>query len=236
VRSRLESRVPSRVISPVVSRLTRRIVLLLALSACSPAPPDEAREGAAPGARNPIADDDPNQPPLAVGRETDDPAAHLARLKTVIRQDAITSYGDECGTISVPDDAFIPIEITGGGLTELAVPYGRVECGLGLTRFSGTGGVMVQFWIGSGGPVRLLVEQQVHGFTPAGNRLITMQHGGFCPGGAGPDQCRVVYEWNDRDRRLDVVDRQLASTLGAVDPMTFEWEDLSRFQPSSDSN
>jgi hypothetical protein len=171
---------------------------------------------------------DPNQPAIAIGRESDHPEAHLTRLKAVIRQDASTSYGDECGTISVPDAAMIPVEITGGGVPEMAVTFGRVQCGIGATRFSGTGGVMIQFWIGSGGPVRLLLEQQIHGFTAMGNRLITMQHGGFCPGGAGPDQCRVTYQWNDKDRRLDVVERVLASELGRVDRMDHEWEELSR--------
>jgi hypothetical protein len=171
---------------------------------------------------------DPEQPAMIVARESDNPAAHMARLKAVIRQDAVTSYGAECGTIEVPDNAFIPVEITGGGLPEIAVTFGRVHCGLGMNRFSGTGGVMMQFWIGSGGPVRLLLEKQMHGFTPAGTRLITMQHGAYCPGGAGPDQCRVIYQWNDQDRRLDVIERRLASTLNRTEPMTYDWEKVSR--------
>ncbi|HEX8694399.1 MAG TPA: hypothetical protein VF746_18400 [Longimicrobium sp.] len=171
---------------------------------------------------------DPDRPTVLVGRESDDPGAHMARLKAVVRQDARTSYGAECGTISVPDDAFIPIEITGGGLAEVAVTFGRVRCGLGPTRFSGTGGVLVQFWIGSGGPVRLLLEQQMHGFTPVDEGLVTMQHGGYCPDGAGPDQCRVTYRWNDRDRRLEVVERRLASSPGRVEAMAYDWETLSR--------
>jgi hypothetical protein len=170
----------------------------------------------------------PQAPAIVVARESDQPEAHLRRLKAVIRQDAATSYGAECGTLVVPDNAFIPVEITGGGLPELAVSFGRVRCGLGATRFTGTGGVLMQFWIGSGGPVRLLLEQQMHGFTARGDGLVTMQHGGFCPDGAGPDQCRVTYRWNDKDRRLDVVERALASKLGRVDRMEHEWEELSR--------
>jgi hypothetical protein len=154
---------------------------------------------------------DPEQPAMIVARESDNPAAHM-----------------ECGTIEVPDNAFIPVEITGSGLPEIAVTFGRVHCGLGMNRFSGTGGVMMQFWIGSGGPVRLLLEKQMHGFTPAGTRLITMQHGAYCPGGAGPDQCRVIYQWNDQDRRLDVIERRLASTLNRTEPMTYDWEKVSR--------
>ena len=160
----------------------------------------------------------------------DDLVAHLERLRRAIRRDAEESYGEECGGISVPDDAMIPVEITGGGLPEMAVTFGRVECGIGLTRFSGTGGVLVQFWIGSGGPVRLLLEHQMHGFRTDGTRLVSLQHGGFCPGGAGPDQCRVTYQWNDRDRRFDVVERRLASTLVMEERMEYDWEALSRRQ------
>ena len=76
--------------------------------------------------------------------------------------------------------------------------------------------------------MRLLLEQQMHGFTAEGDRLITMQHGASCPGSAGPDQCRVVYRWNDRDRRLEVVERRLASSIGQVDEMAYDWETLSR--------
>jgi hypothetical protein len=160
---------------------------------------------------------------MVVGRESDEPTEHFARMKAVIRQDAVTSYGAACGTITIPEDAFIPIEVTGGGLPELAVPFGRVECAAGATCFSGTGGGLVQFWIGTGGPVRLLLEHQVHGFTPVHRRLVTMQHGGYCPGGAGPDQCRVTYQWNDQDRRLDVIERVLASSLEHMTPMAYDW-------------
>ncbi len=168
------------------------------------------------------------RPSVVVGREADDSASHVARLKAVIRQDAVTSYGAECGSITVPDEAFILVELTGGGLPEMAVTFGRVSCGIGATRFSGTGGVLVQFWLGSGGPVRLLLEHQMHGFTPGERQLVTMQHGAYCPGGAGPDQCRVTYQWNEQDRRLDVVDRQLASSLPGAEPMTYDWATLTR--------
>ena len=171
------------------------------------------------GGCNGARENEAEQHATIVGRETDNPGAHMARLKDVIRRDARVSYGDECASIEIPGNAFILVEITGGGLPELAVNFGRVRCGEALTRFSGTGGAMVQFWVGSGGPVRLLLEHQMHGFTADGTRLITMQHGAFCPGGAGPDQCRVIYEWNDQDRRLDVVERTLASALERPEKM-----------------
>jgi hypothetical protein len=152
----------------------------------------------------------------------------IERLEDAIRHDAATRYGAECGSILIPSTAFFPVEMTGGGATEVAVSFARVRCGPILSRWTGTGGVVVQFWMdGLVGP-RLLLEQQLHGFTPAGTRLITMQHGGFCPGGAGPDSCRVTYEWNERTQQLDVVDRQLASTPGAMESMQFDYETLSR--------
>lgn len=167
-------------------------------------------------------------PAIIVGRESDDAAGAVARAKTVIRRDAVVSYADRCGRIEISDRAIIPIEVTGGGLPELAVTFGRIHCETGLTVFSGTGGVMVQIWIIGGGPVRLLLEHQMHGFTPQPSGLLSAQHGGFCPDGAGPDQCLVAYRWNDKDRTLEVVERRLMSTLSAPPQMVFGWTELSR--------
>lgn len=144
------------------------------------------------------------------GPPTANAAAHLARMKSVIRQDALTSFGASCEDISLPERAFHPVEITGGGMPELAVGLGRARCRHGDTHmFAGTGGITVQFWTGERGPPRLILEQQMHGFTPAGDRLITMQHGANCPEGGGPDQCRVTYAWNDQDGRLEAVERRM---------------------------
>ena len=196
-------------------RFPTLLAVLALAAACdrTPLPPTDTSDAAAPA--------------RIVGHEAGG-TSHVDRMKAIIRRDAATSYGEECGTIAVPDRAFIPVEVTGGGLPELAVSFNRVECGIGRTRFSGTGGVMVQFWIGSGGPVRLLLEQQMHGFTPMGDRLATLQHGARCPGGAGPDACLVTYAWNDQDRRFDVVGRNLASEMGEVPRMRYDYELLSR--------
>lgn len=162
-------------------------------------------------------------------------AEQIERMKLLIRQDAQQSYGRECGLVTIPDRAFIPVELGGDDFPELAVSFNRVLCpARGLTNFSGTGGVMMQFWRmnrgydGSSGPVRLLLEQQMHGFSPSRGGLVTMQHGIACPGGAGPDQCRVVYRWDDREHRLDVTERRLASSLGQVPPMVYGYETISR--------
>lgn len=166
--------------------------------------------GCQPAAREPVV------PRLYLaGEAPNDSAAHLQRMKAVIRQDAEIAYAKRCEGIALPDEAFFPIEITGGGLPELAVSLQLAQCNLGRTLFSGTGGELVQVWIGSGGPVRLMLEQQMHGFTPLDRGLMTVQHGGVCPNGAGPDACVVTYRWEDEGRRLETVGRTLASTLGA---------------------
>jgi hypothetical protein len=51
----------------------------------------------------------------------------------------------------------------------------------------------------------LLLEHSMLGFSPTGDGLIT--HGAFCPGGAGPNVCEVIYRWNDPDRSLEVNSR-----------------------------
>jgi hypothetical protein len=147
--------------------------------------------------------------------------------KAVIRQDAETSYGERCGTIHLPDEAFFPVEVTGGGLPELAVSLTLADCAAGRTLFSGTGGMAVQLWSGSGGPVRLLLERHMHGFTPLGGGLLTFQHGAACPGGAGPDTCVITYRWDGTGRRLETESRVPASTRGSWPEPEFGYDDLT---------
>jgi hypothetical protein len=132
------------------------------------------------------ADDTPaageQAPAVKVGEEIGDDA-FVERMKAVIRQDTVTSYAADCGgRIALPNDAFIPVEITGGGPPELAVVLARADCPLGAN----------------------------------------------CPGGFGPDACRIVYEWNDQGRRLETVERRLASSFPAPPAMAYDYEDLSR--------
>ena len=162
------------------------------------------------------------------GEAPDEIEAHLVRMKSVIRQDLRIAFDKRCEGITAPDDAFLPIEITGGGLPELALSMGLVECKIGPSVFSGTGGVNVQFWIGNGGPVRLLLEQQMHGFTPGDGYVQAVQHGATCPGGAGPDSCIVTYRWNDKGRRLEVASMVLGSDAPIPPAMNYDIEDLTR--------
>jgi hypothetical protein len=172
---------------------------------------------------------DPQAPAVAVGHE---PPPAVEAVRAVVRAEAQRLYGEECGRVIVPDRAIVPIEVTGGGLPEYAVLLGRATCAAigGSQTWQGTGGAVVQVWLASGGPPRMLLEHQMHGFSPAGDRLVTSQHGGFCPGGAGPGVCLVTYRWNDRDRTLEVESRRLIDDAhpGAEPAMEFDHEAISR--------
>lgn len=172
---------------------------------------------------------DPQAPATLVGQE---PAADIEVVRAAVRAEAQRLYGAECGRVELPGRAFEPIEVTGGGAPEYAVLFGRGVCqtaGSSMV-WQGTGGAMVQVWRASGGRPRLLLEHQMHGFTPTPTGLLSLQHGGFCPGGTGAGVCLVTYAWNDRDRTLEVVSRRLFDDdrAGAPPSMAFGYEKISR--------
>lgn len=172
---------------------------------------------------------DAQAPAVMVGRES---AAALDGVRSAIRAEARRLYGPECGDVSLPDRAFETVEITGGGAPEYVVLLGRGLCRAAGSSavWQGTGGALVQVWLASGGPPRMLLEHQMHGFTPTPRGLLSLQHGGFCPGGAGPGLCLVTYAWNDKDRTLEVVDRRLYDDQhpGAAPAMDFDYQHISR--------
>lgn len=177
----------------------------------------------------------PDGPSIPVG---DEPAPDMNDVHAAIAAEAQRLYGGECGQVSVPERAITAVELTGGGHPEIAVLFSRVQCGAdgGLTtRWQGTGGAMVQFWLASGGPPRMLLEHSMMGFSPADEPagLITHQHGGFCPEGAGPNICEVVYHWNDRDRALEVTSRTPLEESAEIDRRTrtlrFGYDEISRW-------
>jgi hypothetical protein len=150
-----------------------------------------------------------------------------SRMRAVIRDQAQRDYAGECGRVSLPDNAIFPLELTGGGPPEYAVTFGRVLCesdGGRTTRFSGTGGPLMQFWIGSGGPPRIMLEQPMFGFSTGQARLIAYQHGSFCPDGTGPNMCRITYVWNDKERRLVAAEHRYFD--GGEDPPPVEYDAL----------
>lgn len=146
--------------------------------------------------------------------------SQLERMKAFIRQDAEMSYAARCGGLSLPDSAFVPIEINGGGPAELAVFYSHAQCpAMGASGFSGSGGTMIQFWGIAGGdaPPRLLLEHDMLGFTPRHAGLETHQHGGYC-GVSGAQGCRVLYRWVDG--RLETAAREPGDPAR---PATMNW-------------
>jgi hypothetical protein len=190
----------------------RRLLPLLLLAACASAPRG-----------------DPQQPATVVGRE---PPMEVQAVKAAVRTEAQRLYGAECGRVILPDRAFEPVEVTGGGSPEYAVLLGRATCqAIGNSQlWQGTGGALVQVWLASGGPPRMLLEHQMHGFTPVPRGFLSLQHGAFCPGGAGPGVCLVQYEWNEKDRTLEVVHRQPYDDQhpGRPRTMDFDYEQISR--------
>ena len=192
------------------------LILAAMLSACTPAEP-------------PLLIDDGNAPATLVGREAQTP---VEAVRATIRTEVQRLYADECGTVTLPDRAFEPIEITGGGLPEYAVLLGRCTCVRdgGSGRWQGTGGSVVQLWLASGGPPRMLLEHSMHGFSVGPRSFLSLQHGGFCPGGAGPGMCLVQYEWNERDRSLEVAHRRLYDDRhpGTPPRMNYDYEAISR--------
>jgi hypothetical protein len=189
------------------------VAFTLLLSACASVPPRG----------------DAQQPATVVGHER--PAA-VESVRAAIRAEAQRLYGAECGRVTLPDRAFEPVEVTGGGPPEYAVLLGRGVCErIGNSQiWQGTGGAVVQIWLASGGPPRMLLEHQMHGFNPGPRSLLSLQHGAFCPGGAGPGVCLVAYEWNERDRTLEVAHRQPFDDQhpGRPPTMGFDYETISR--------
>ena len=196
--------------------MLRAAALGLALAACSPADP-------------PLLIDAADQPATLVGHE---PQTPVEKVRAAIRAEANRLYADECGSVQLPDRAFEPIEITGGGHPEYAVLFGRGLCvgDGGSGRWQGSGGSLVQVWLASGGPPRMLLEHSMHGFSPGPRSFLSLQHGGFCPGGAGPGVCLVQYEWNDRDRSLEAVHRRFYDGSARLQPprMSYDYEAISR--------
>ena len=177
----------------------------------------------------------PPPPPRSTGREIRMEGARepLSAVRAAVRAEAQRLYGRDCGRVIIPDRAFLPVEITGANNPEYAVLFGRAKCtnwGGSSQRWSGTGGPVVQFWFASDGPARLLLERAMHGFTPTGSGLRSLQHGTYCPGGAGPNPCLVTYRWNEKDRALEVVRRTFVDgqRVKTVPRMRFGYEFVSR--------
>jgi hypothetical protein len=131
-------------------------------------------------------------------------------VRTVARAAAEARFSAECGTIEVPARAFLPVDITGDGRDDYMLSFTRVQCENSANLWTGTGGPLFQLWTDDGGKPRILLEENMHAFRHdlKSEYLVTDQHGANCPGGAGPQICRVVYRWDRASHELKVVDRQ----------------------------
>jgi hypothetical protein len=115
--------------------------------------------------------------------------------------------------------------VTGGGDPEYAVILSHARCDGASSYFTGTGGSVIQFWSASGDAPILLLSHSMHGFTPTPEGLISLQHGGYCPGGAGPGMCLVTYVWEGPEEGFQVRSRKLFDYLHPREPpaMRYDW-------------
>jgi hypothetical protein len=174
----------------------------------------------------------PTDEPIPVWTE---PGLDMNAIHAAIQTQAQRRYADECGEVRVPEHAIETVELSGGGAAEYAVFFSRVQCAADsgpMSRWQGTGGAVVQFWLASFGAPRLLLEQSMLGFSPMGSELVTHQHGGSCPNGAGPNVCEVIYRWNANALRLDVVSRTALESSAEIGrraaTLRFRYQDVLR--------
>jgi hypothetical protein len=131
-------------------------------------------------------------------------------VRTVARAAAEARFAAECGAMEVPPRAFLPLDLTGDGRDDYMLSFARVRCENSASLWTGTGGPLFQLWTDDGGRPRMVLEENMHAFRHdlKSRYLVTDQHGANCPGGAGPQICRVVYRWDNAADALTVVDRK----------------------------
>ena len=103
--------------------------------------------------------------------------------------------GAKCASVDLPASAFVPVEITGDSIPELAVALGQLSCPAGA--FAGPAGGTVQFWSTAGRLPRLILERPILGFTPRDAALVTLEPGASC-GPAPAARCLVTYVWDPK--------------------------------------
>ena len=163
-----------------------------------------------------------NAPTMVVGRMAAMPAD---QVMDAARAELRRREGKNCNELIVPDQAFVPVEVTGGGDPEYAVFLSRARCDGAASYFTGTGGAVIQIWSASGDAPILLLHHSMHGFTPTADGLISVQHGAYCPGGAGPGMCVVTYDWRGPEDGFEVRSRRLYDYqhAGEVPRTAYDW-------------
>ena len=163
--------------------------------------------------------------------------AQVARLDSRRRQIAAhvrrsaraAPGGRKCAAIELPASAFLPVEITGDSIPELAVSLSQLGCPSGA--FGGPAGGVVQFWSTAGRSARLILEDRIEGFTPADKSLVTLQNGSGCAPAAAV-RCLVTFQWNPKARRMQVASRIPVAAGGGRSAITFD-HDLRRRAPGA---
>jgi len=171
-----------------------------------------------------LVDSVENQATVAVGRQ---PPLSLETVRSAVRAEANRRFRTDCGTVTIPDSAFVPVEVTGGGYPEYAVFFAQARCiatGLNV-EFATAGDALVQFWSASGDVPELLLGRAMRGFTPTGAGLLSFQHGGSCDGGVGAQTCVVTYGWRGPSDGLEVRSRRLfgPGRPGAAPRIEYDW-------------
>lgn len=132
--------------------------------------------------------------------------------------------GAKCSRAELPAGAFVPVEVTGDSTPELAVALGQLPCPAGA--FRGPAGGTVQFWSTAARAPRLILEQQMHGFSPRGGLLVTLQNGGAC-GAASIARCLVTYRWDAAKGRMLAAARAPVTEAEGLSAIAFD-QDLRR--------
>jgi hypothetical protein len=182
------------------------------LTACAPSEPPLLAD--AGGMENSAAVAVANGVPLPVDRVMDAARAELRRRE-----------GMHCKVLTIPDEAFVPVEVTGGGDPEYAVILSHARCDDSLSYFTGTGGSMVQIWAADGDAPTLLMHHMMRGFTPTAKGLISFQHGSFCNNAPGVSLCVVRYDWDNPQDGFQIRSRRLYDDAhpGTPPAIAYDW-------------
>ena len=132
-------------------------------------------------------------------------------VRTVASAAAEARFAAQCGSIDIPAQAFLPVNLTSDGRDDYMLSFARVLCEKNAHLWSGAGAPLFQLWTDEGGKPRMLLEENMQAFRHdlKSAYLVTDQLGANCPDGAGGQICRVVYRWDSTSQALRVVDRQL---------------------------
>jgi hypothetical protein len=131
-------------------------------------------------------------------------------LRVAARNAAEARFASLCGTVTVPERAFLAIEITGDGHNDYVLSFARAACRKNPALWVGTGESLFQVWTDEGGDPRMILEQNMRGFRHDYKSavLTTDQRGDSCPGGESSEICRVLYRWDPPSSALTIAERQ----------------------------